>query len=225
MELSSNKKPRTRGIFEQPVAKALDATISANRLASNHPGLNGYGVRNEVLLGEEKDRICEENGRPAPARKPRGFFVRYDAAGQTRADKAYTAAQLEQDGDRDSQHGRTLGGNLKKAGHARFGEVDAHHIGAQGHPDAYPSRLMLYEWGIGINDVDSGVLLPASASAKAPELASAVGHDDVHRNAVYYVRVERRLGAADQSQQAEGRAALRKMRADMLSGTFPVNRG
>ena len=111
--------PRACGIFEQPVAKALDATISANRLASNHPGLNGYGVRNEVLLEEEKDRVREENGQPAPTRRLRVFFVRYDAAGQTRADKGYTAAQLEQDGDRDSQHGRTLGGNLKKAGQAR----------------------------------------------------------------------------------------------------------
>jgi len=89
----------------------------------------------------------------------------------------------------------------------------------------YPSRLMLYGWGIGINDVDNGVFLPASASAKAPELADAVGHDDLHRHAVYYVRVERRLGAVDQSVQAEGRAALRKMRADMLSGAFPVKRG
>jgi hypothetical protein len=49
--------------------------------------------------------------------------------------------------------------------------------------------------------------------------------DDLHRHAVYYVRVERRLGAVDQSVQAEGRAALRKMRADMLSGAFPVKRG
>ena len=223
--LPATNKPRASGIFEQPTAKALDITVSANRIASNNAGVNPYGVRNEVLLEEEKERICGENSQPAPARRTRVFFVRYDSAGQTRANKGYTPAQLEQDGDRDSQHGRTLGGNLKKAGHAKFDDVDAHHIVAQGHPDAYPSRLMLYGWGIGINDVDNGVFLPASASAKAPELADAVGHDDLHRHAVYYVRVERRLGAVDQSVQAEGRAALRKMRADMLSGAFPVKRG
>jgi hypothetical protein len=221
-DLSSNKKPRARGIFEQPMSKALDVTVSANRIASNHRSLNSYEVRNEVLLEEEKDRICEENGQPAPARRPRGFYVRYDSTGQTRGDKGYTDAQLEQDGGRDAKHRRTLDRNLTKAGQARYDDVDAHHIVARGHRDAYPSRLMLYGWGIGINDADNGVFLPASANAKAPELAKAVGHDEVHRNAGYYVRVERRLAAADQTQQAAGRGALRKMRADMLSGAFPV---
>ena len=220
--MSATRKPRARGIFEQPVARALDATISANRVASNHTGINPYDVRNQVLLEEEKDRICEENGEPAPARRPRGFYVRYDAKGTTRTDKGYTEAQLEEDGDRDANHRRTLDRNLRKAGHARLAKVCAHHIVARGHPDAFVSRMMLYGWGIGINDADNGVFLPASASDKPQPLASAVGHDDVHRNAIYYVRVERRLGGADQTSQAAGRATLLKMRAEMLSGAFPL---
>jgi len=221
--LPANKKPRARGIFEQPVSKALDVTFSANRIASNHSGINPYDLRNQVLIEEEKDRICEQNGQPAPARKPRGFFVRYDTTGRTRADKGYTDVQLEEDGDRAANHRRTLDRNLKKAGHTRFANVCAHHIVARGHPDAFASRMMLYAWGIGVNDADNGVFLPASASAKAVQLTKAVGHDEVHRNAVYYVRVERRLSDAEQTNQAAGRAALRKMRGDMLSGAFPVN--
>ena len=136
--------------------------------------------------------------------------------------KAYTSAQLEQDGDRDSRHCVTLARNLKKAGHARPGDVDAHHIVASGHPAAYGSRVMLYEWGIAINDADNGVFLPASALAKPDELKNAVGHHDVHRSALYYSRVESRLLDADPTSQVSGRTALRTMRADMLSGVFPV---
>lgn len=221
-KLSATKKPRASGIFEQPTKKVLDVNISANRITSNRQGVNPYGVRNEVLLEEEKERVCEENAKPAPARRPRGFFVWYDKSGQTRMDKGYTADQLEQDGDRDSKHRRALDRNLQKAGHKRFDNVDAHHIVARGHPDAFASRMMLYAWGIAINDADNGVFLPACTTAKPPELAKAVGHDEVHRSAVYYTRVERRLGDADQTSQPAGRAALRKMRADMLSGAFPV---
>ena len=81
---------------------------------------------------------------------------------------------------------------------------------------------MLYEWGIAINDADNGVFLPASALAKPDELKNAVGHHDVHRSALYYSRVESRLLDADPTSQVSGRTALRTMRADMLSGVFPV---
>jgi hypothetical protein len=220
--LSQGKKARARGIFEQPVAKTLAVTVGVNRIATNHPGVNPYDIRNQVLLEDEKDRICEENSMPAPARRTRPFFVRYDKSGVTRQDKGYTAAQLEQDGDRNSRHCVTLARNLKKAGYSRFDDVDAHHIVASGHPGAYASRLMLYGWQIAINDADNGVFLPACALAKAPQLANAVGHDDVHRSALYYSRVENRLLDADPASQASGRQSLRRMRADMLSGAFPV---
>ena len=222
MNLSASKKPKAPGIFENPIKKTKVLTIGVNRIASNHPGINPYGIRNQVLLEEETDRVCRENGKPAPARRARPFFVRYDKTGVTRADKAYTAAQLEQDGDRDSRHCVTLARNLKKAGHVRHADVDAHHIVASGHPAAFGSRQMLYDWGIAINDADNGVFLPASALAKPEQLGDAVGHDEVHRSAIYYSRVESRLLDADPASQASGRTSLRKMRADMLSGVFPV---
>ena len=49
-ELSQGKKARVRGIFEQPIAKTLAVTIGINRIATNHSGVNPYGIRNQVLV-------------------------------------------------------------------------------------------------------------------------------------------------------------------------------
>ncbi len=221
--MSANKKPKPHGIFEQPIKKTQALTLSLNRTSANQPGVNPYGIRNEVLREEEVARVCNENGMPAPARRrPRPFFVRYDKKGITRTDKGYSRAQLEEDGDRDSRHCVTLARNLKKAGHTRYDDVDAHHIVASGHPAAFTSRQMLYDWGIGINDADNGVFLPASASNKPEKLENAVGHDEIHRTALYYGRVEGRLLDADPTSQVSGRTALQTMREEMLSGVFPV---
>jgi hypothetical protein len=222
--LPAAKLPRPRGIFEQPSTSAIDITVGANRLASNHPGLNPYELRNDLLVEQEKARICEENGQAAPARRPQRFFARYDDKGKTReAPTAYTSQQLEDDADRDgANHRRTLDRNLKKDGHARVANVCAHHIVASGHPDAYRSRLMLFAWGIGINDADNGVYLPAYAVTQVASLASAVPHDKLHASARYYLRVEARLLAVDKTSQPAGRGALRRMRGEMLAGSFPV---
>ncbi len=228
--MSANKNPKPHGIFEKPIKKTEALTLSLNRAASNREGVNSYAIRNVILQEEETERVCEANGKPAPARRTRPFFVRYDKQGVTRADKGYTKEQLEQDAERDSRHCVTLARNLGKAGHKRYDdadtqrlqEVDAHHIVASGHPAALGSRYMLFDWGIGINDADNGVFLPASVLAKPEKLANAVGHDDIHRSPLYYARVESRLMDADPADQASGRGALRKMRADMLSGAFPV---
>ncbi|MEO5687253.1 MAG: AHH domain-containing protein [Burkholderiaceae bacterium] len=220
--MPANKKLKPHGIFEQPVKKTKALTLAMNRMASNFPEVNPYAMRNEVMREEETERVCEENGQPAPARRTRPFFVRYDKKGITRADKGYTYDQLKEDGSRDSRHCVTLANNLKKAGHTRYDDVDAHHIVAWKHPAADGSRRMLYDWSIAINDADNGVFLPASTLAKPDMLQSAVGHDDIHRTAVYYSRVQNRLLNADPTVQASGRSALQKMRADMLSGVFPV---
>jgi hypothetical protein len=222
--LSAARQPRTRGIFETPSTSALDLAIGASAIASNHPGMNPYELRNDLLVELEKDRICAENGQPAPARRPQRFFARYDAKGKTReAPEAYTATQLETDSDREgANHRRTLDRNLKKDGHARVSNVCAHHIVASGHPDAYRSRLMLFAWGIGINDADNGVFLPAYVSSQVPTLPSAVAHDRLHASARYYLRVEARLRVADRTSQPAARGALRKMRGDMVAGSFPL---
>ncbi len=229
-DLTANRKPRASGIFEKPTAKALETTISANRLATNRPGLNPYELRNEVLLEEEKARIRSEYGAEAALlpkpRAPRGPYARYDAKGQTRADKAYTEEQLETDAERPgANHRRTLDRNLGKAGFVRVPNVCAHHIVASGHWDAEGSRRMLYAWGIGINDADNGVFLPAWRVVAVPTLKDAVPHDDLHADAFYYTRVERRLQLADAGIQESGRKALREMRSEMIQGTFPVARG
>ena len=222
--MSAAKHPRARGIFETPSNSALDLAIGANQIAANHPGLNPYELRNDLLVEEEKTRICAENGLPAPARRPQRFFARYDAKGKTReAPEAYTATQLETDADRDgANHRRTLDRNLKKDGHARVPNVCAHHIVASGHPDAYRSRLMLFTWGIGINDADNGVYLPAYASTQVATLPAAIPHDRLHASARYYLRVEARLRAVDRASKPAGRGALRRMRGEIVAGSFPL---
>lgn len=226
--LSATKKPRASGIFEQPTTKALDITLSANRIASNKSGLNPYDLRNDVLIEEEKTRICAENGvaaAPRP-RKPPGAYARYDAKGSTRVDKNYTATQLETDAEREgANHRRTLDRNLGKSGFIRVPNVCAHHIVASGHPDADGSRQMLYAWRIGINDADNGVFLPARRGVTVATLKDAVQHDDLHADALYYLLVERRLLLADPALQESGRKALRDMRGEMIRGSFPVARG
>jgi hypothetical protein len=219
--LSASKKSKSQGTIETP-NKTMALTIAMNRMAANIPEVNSYSYRNEVMREEEAERACEANGKPAPARRTRPFFVRYDKKGITREDKGYTRDQLKEDASRDSRHCVTLANNLKKAGHTRWDDVDAHHIVAWKHPAAGVSRTMLFDWKIAINDADNGVFLPASALAKPEELRDAVGHDDVHRTTVYYSRVQNRLLNADPTDQASGRKALKKMRADMLSGVFPV---
>ncbi|MDP9125199.1 MAG: AHH domain-containing protein [Pseudomonadota bacterium] len=225
--MPATKKPRASGIFEQPTTKALDITLSANRIATNKPGLNPYELRNDVLIEEEKTRICAANGvaaAPKPRKSPRPY-ARYDAKGLTRADKGYTADQLEGDADREgANHRRTLDRNLGKSGFVRVPNVCAHHIVASGHPDASGSRQMLYAWRIGINDADNGVFLPARRGLAVPTLKDAVQHDDLHADALYYALVERRLMLADEGSQVAGREALRDMRGEMIRGTFPVAR-
>ena len=222
--MSSAKKPQARGIFEKAPEQLVEATISANQIAGNKPGINPYEVRNSELIDEEKVRICGENGQPAPARKPRALFARYDAQGKTKeSPEAYTFKQLKDDSERDgANHRRTLDRNLRKDGHVRVPDVAAHHIVASGHFDALGSRVMLFRWGIGINDADNGVFLPAWASVLVKSLATATPHDKLHASTRYYFRVERRLRTADQKSQFAGRTALRRMRDEMLQGTFPI---
>ena len=111
---------------------------------------------------------------------------------------------------------------MKKDGQARVANVCAHHIVASGHPDAYRSRRMLFGWGIGINDADNGVFLPAYLSSNVPTLPNAVAHDRLHASARYYLRVEARLRVVDKTSQPAGRGALRKMRGEMVAGSFPL---
>jgi hypothetical protein len=226
--LSANKKPRASGIFEKPAAKAIDITVSANRLATNKPGLNPYALRNDILLDEEKARVSAENGVAAtrkPRRPPRPY-TRYDDGGLTKTDKGYSAAQLKADAEREgANHRRTLDRNLGRAGFVRVPDVCAHHIVASGHPDAAGSRKMLYTWSISINDSDNGVFLPGKRGVEVPTLKDAVQHDDLHADERYYLLVERRLMLADQAVQQSGRNALREMRGEMVRGTFPVARG
>lgn len=225
--LSSPKKSRVSGIFENPSPLILEITITANRIAANKPGINPYRLRNALLVEEEKARICAENA-VARVRKPRrapGPYARYDAKGLTRADKIYTDKELQVDAEREgANHRRTLDRNLGKAGYVRINNVCAHHIVASGHPDAYGSRRRLFKWGIGINDADNGVFLPGTRGIVVPTMEKAVQHDDLHADEGYYLLVDRRLSFADQSDQASGRKALRDMRDEMIGGTFPVAR-
>ena len=219
-------------------------------MAANHQGVNVYFLRNQILMEEEKALIRAHNGFttplafPAIALSPASSasevagaaefasngkstetkqYVKYDNEGKTStAPTPYTKEQLKADGKRKGQHSRTLGSNLEKAGFARPDDVCAHHIVARGEPDALPSRDLLYGWGIGINDADNGVFLPRYKDVKVEALPNATHHGTLHKSLVYCARVHRRLtNLPDAATQEMGRKALRRMRDEMMQGTFP----
>lgn len=62
-------------------------------------------------------------------------------------------------------------------------DVCAHHVVALGHPDAYRSRVMFFDWGMGMSDANNGVFLPARVSSHVPTLPSALRRSRVASSA------------------------------------------
>ena len=218
-------------------------------MAANHPGLNVYFLRNQILMEEEKALMRAQNGFTTPLAFPTislsqaanaseeagaaefgsdgkskaKEYVKYDDGGKTSTTPTpYTKEQLKSDAKRSGNHSRTLGGNLEKAGFVRPDHVCAHHIVARAEPDALPSRDLLYGWGIGINDADNGVFLPRYKDVKVEDLPMATHHGTLHKSLVYCARVHRRLtNLPDGATQEMARKALGRMREEMTQGIFP----
>lgn len=116
-------------------------------------------------------------------------------------------------------HRRTLSRNVEKVGRAtRPSKSCAHHIVALSDPEAYRSRLRVFEHGIGINDGDNGVHLPRHRVG-LPGHPNAAYHNPYHRP-TYHRQVFLRLLTAET--EGEHRAVLRRVKADLLEGRMSL---
>lgn len=178
--------------------RLLGLTIVTNRMSSGIDGVNPYRVRNQLLTRKEKARVRYANGRTLP----------------TSAEVLLANAER-----RDYNHRRTLSRNIVQAtSQPRPVNACAHHIVALRDLEATSSRALLFDWGIGINDVDNGVFLPRDR-AGLPGYSSAPRHNPHHRVA-YHLAVYDELQYAQNTE--EGRSTLRFLKAKILSGALAL---
>lgn len=179
-------------------AGILDLTIAGNRISANASDVNPYGVRNELLLKQEKARVRYKNGETLP----------------TSAEVLLANANRK-----DYNHRRTLSRNIVAAtGQSRPTNTCAHHIVALGDPEARESRTLLYGWGIGINDADNGVFLPSKGPG-LPGYPNATHHTPSHKQ-LYHLEVYSQLSRRDGSE--DGRRGLRSLKSQLLSGELSL---
>ena len=194
------RKPGAAPGSPQFAASLARFTAAINRIAANS-GVNGYELRNEILVEMEKDRVRYENGR---------------------ALEGYSAERLFEDARRSSaNHRRTLARNLNTdSGQARPANVCAHHVVASKDIRAEDSRDVIFEFGIAINDCDNGVYLPRFKNVKVPSMPKAPVHGPIH-TARYHAAVAGRLILREPQDAAACRAILRKIKKDIVAGSFP----
>lgn len=179
-------------------AGILDLTIAGNRISANASDVNPYGVRNELLLKQEKARVRYKNGETLP----------------TSAEVLLANANRK-----DYNHRRTLSRNIVAAtAQSRPANTCAHHIVALGDPEARESRNLLYGWGIGINDADNGVFLPSKGRG-LPSYPNATHHTPSHKQ-LYHLEVYSQLSRRDGTE--DGRKGLRSLKSQLLSGELSL---
>jgi hypothetical protein len=182
-------------------AASLDRfTTTINRIAANS-GLNGYNLRNEILVEMEKERVRYENGRTL---------------------YGYSAERLFEDARRKAgNHRRTLARNLdRECSQNRVASVCAHHVVASGDIRAEDSRDIIFKWRIGINDADNGVYLPRFKNIPVPSMPNAPVHGPIHTTR-YHAAVAARLIFGDPQDSAACRAILRVIKKNLVDGSFP----
>ncbi len=171
------------------------AAVAASR---NDPNANPRQLINAGLINQRKARIAYENGYTVPA------------AAQTLLANAQR---------RDYNHRRTLSRNVVAATQqARPASSCAHHIVALRDSEAARSRVLLFRWGIGINDADNGVFLPAR-SAGLPGAPNAAHHTSTHAPEYHYEVFLRLRRGAD---PGGGRRELKDMKGDLLAGRMSL---
>ncbi|MGN6705572.1 MAG: AHH domain-containing protein [Rhodanobacter sp.] len=180
--------------------RLLDLTIAANQIVAQTGDVNPYQVRNQLLTRKEKARVRYRNGVTLP----------------TSAKVLMANAER-----RDYNHRRTLSRNIVQGTkQSRPADVCAHHIVALGDRLAGPSRAVLFECSIGINDVDNGVFLPRYFN-KLPGHPNAPRHDP-HHHREYHLAVYDELLLVELGDTHACRATLKSLKADILSGVLPL---
>lgn len=177
----------------------LDLTVAANQVATNSADVNAYDVRNAIVLRWKKSHVQYLNGYTS---QPASVML--------------LLANAE---DLTYNHRRTLARNIVAGGKAaRPADSAAHHVVALADPEARPARLLIFSWGIGINDADNGVFLPRHGVG-SPGYPNAAHHSPYHKLA-YHLGVLARLQRAND--QPGGRTQLRAMKADLQSGRMTL---
>lgn len=197
---TSARKPGAAPSSKQFAASLARFTVAINRIAANS-GVNGYELRNEILLEMEKARVRYENGRTL---------------------EGYSAERLFEDAKRASaNHRRTLARNLNaESGKERPDNVCAHHVVASKDIRADDSRDIIFGWGIAINDCDNGVYLPRFKNVPVPSMPEAPLHGPIH-TVRYHGAVAGRLIFGEPEDAAACRAILRLIKKQLVAGSFP----
>jgi A nuclease family of the HNH/ENDO VII superfamily with conserved AHH len=179
-------------------AQVGELSAAAVAASGNDPNANPRELMNAQLVNEQKARVLYKNGYT-----------------QT----AGAATLLANAQRRDYNHRRRLSTSIKAAsGQARPAAVCAHHIVALRDDEAARSRLLMFRWGIGINDADNGVFLP-SKKVGMPGFPSATHHTSNH-SPEYHYEVYVRLSRG--SNEAGGRTELKGMQTDLLAGRMSL---
>jgi hypothetical protein len=189
-----------KGPSSQPDLNMLDLRIGANRIVK---GTQAYEAGNEVVIKKKKREALYKNGFTLPV----------------------TAERLIAEAERTTRHSAKLARNMKVAGQQRPIDaapktVSAHHVVAATDLRATESRTKLFRWGIGINDVDNGVYLPAYQDSTVPSLPNAVKHIVVHTDD-YHVNVFARFVMVPNDSPPRGRLTLRQIKQELIDGVFP----
>lgn len=174
--------------------------LGANRIVN---GAEAYQSVNEVIINKKKRETLYKNGFTLPV----------------------TAEKLAAEAERTIRHSAKLARNMKVANHPRpadaaKGSVSAHHVVAATDRRSDESKMKLFGWCIGINDVDNGVFLPAFRNSSVTSLPSASKHAVIHTDA-YYVNVLARLFPVPREAPQDGRLALRQIKKELILGIFP----
>lgn len=140
-----------------------------------------------------------------------------------------TFQELEAEADKAGNHSAKLARHLDAAGETKpsdavKGSLATHHVVARTDTRALPSRILLFQWGIGVNDVDNGIRLPRwLISQKPASLTDATVHAIVHTD-VYHAEVHYRLREvvkAHPNEASFARVELRGVKQELATGVFP----
>jgi len=178
----------------------LGLRLGANRIAK---GVAAYEAGNEVIVRNRRREALYKNGFTLPV----------------------TAERLMAEAERTTRHSTKLTRNMKAAGQLRPTDaapkvVSAHHVVAATDLRADRSRIMMFRWNIGINDVDNGVYLPAYKNSMVASLSGASKHATIHTD-LYHVNVLARLMPVPGNSPHDGRLALRQIKQELINGVFP----
>lgn len=231
------------GLLNTSSDEILDMRTDAQDLIEQD---NPHEVVNNFVLDEGKEAIRAKNGESLTptakgmmkaaerktqqaakeARKKIPSGVRYEK-GVTQ--QPTTRAKLVAETKKDTNHSAKLERHLKAAGDtkptdAQKGSLATHHIVAVTDKRASKARMLLFGWGIGINDVDNGVRLPRWLSSPKPaSLTGATVHAIVHTDR-YHSTVHFRLKRVAKKypkKDTHARVELKSIKQELATDSFP----